>query len=180
MPEKSIREMGLFEKQHHSIEARTFRATIVGAIVFGLAAMLLGMGMYTYAVAKRYISDAYNLTRHARVVLENVVDPAGLANEIMDRYYALPEEVRSDPESEAYKAVFADIEEREDYQQIISVFSSLLSAQSSISGLSHRSLPLSRCSMSAAGHSEKQSAQNSARALPMHRKQSAPTCRSVS
>lgn len=43
MPKKSIREMSLFERRRNSLPARTMRATIMGCIILGLVAQLIGL-----------------------------------------------------------------------------------------------------------------------------------------
>ena len=50
MPEKSVREMSELERQHYSLAARTFHATVMGAAVLGLVAFLIGLGLYTDGV----------------------------------------------------------------------------------------------------------------------------------
>ena len=120
MPEKSIREMNKLERQHYSLAARTFRATVMGAIVLGMAALLIGLGLYAYALGGQYVGEAFNLSRTVEGVIGKVVDVEPLADEVMQRYRGMTEEQRTGDEA-AYRAVFEGIEEREDYRKTVSL-----------------------------------------------------------
>ena len=61
MPKKTVREMSKLERKHYSLESKTFRSTIIGAIVLGFAALIIGLGAYTYALVHQYITEAYNI-----------------------------------------------------------------------------------------------------------------------
>ncbi len=125
MPEKSIREMNKLERQHYSLAARTFRATILGAIVLGAAALLIGLGLYVYALGGQYIGEAFNLSRTTAALMEQTVDVGPLAKEVAARYRALPAEKRAEVGESSYREVFADIAAREDYlyvRQFLSAF----------------------------------------------------------
>lgn len=65
MPEKSIREMNKLQRRHYSLAARTFRAAIAGAVILGVVALLIGLGLYAFALGSQYIGKAYDLTRSA-------------------------------------------------------------------------------------------------------------------
>ena len=116
MPEKSIREMNLIERQHYSLAARTFRATIMGAVIFGLVSLVIGLGLYAYAVGGQYIGEAFNLSKSIGGIIGKVVDVEPLADEVMSRYRGLDDSVRKDPGSDAYAAAFSDIADRDDYK----------------------------------------------------------------
>ncbi len=63
MPEKSVREMSRIEKQHYSLEGRTFRAVIISSIILGSVALLIGLGLYAYALGGQYIGEAFTTAR---------------------------------------------------------------------------------------------------------------------
>ncbi len=126
MPEKSIREMSEWERRHYSLAAHIFHSTVRCCIILGLIATIIGLGLYTYALSSRYVSDSYNLSRNAQAILDKTVDVGPLVDEVMDRYHGLSDEIKADPYSEEYQAVFADITEREDYQTVISVLRDFL------------------------------------------------------
>ncbi len=115
MPEKSIRDMSSFERRHHSLEARTFHAVLVGAAVLGLVAFVIGLGLYTYAAASRNVSEAFQLTRSAAAILQKTVDTEPLAADILKAYCAQSEEERAGNGTDEYRARFAPFTEREDF-----------------------------------------------------------------
>ena len=116
MPVKSIREMNKLERTHYSLASRTFRATVMGAIVLGLAALIIGIGLYAYALAGQYIGEAFNLSRTVGGIIGYAVDVEPLANEVMSRYAEI------DParlEDDGYDSSFTDILIREDYKATV-------------------------------------------------------------
>lgn len=50
MPEKTVREMTAMERKHYSLEARMFHAVEIASAVLGLVALLIGLGLYLYAL----------------------------------------------------------------------------------------------------------------------------------
>lgn len=121
MPRKSVREMTKLERMRHSLSNRVFRNVLFGSVMLGLICLLIGLSLYTVAVAKQDISTAFNLSRSASAVLSKTTDTENLSREVMDRYRSLSDAERADPYSEEYIARFADIYDREDYQTIRSL-----------------------------------------------------------
>ena len=107
MPEKNIREMTELEKKHFSLAAKTFHATLMGAIVFGVVSLLIGLGLYAYALAQQYIGTAFNLSRNAAAIIEKIADPEPFVEQVMTTYRALPETERKNADTDAYRAHFA-------------------------------------------------------------------------
>ena len=121
MPEKSIREMTKWERIHYSLAGKVFRITVLGAIILGLAAFLVGFGMYVYSLARQYIGLSFETARSAAAVLEQAVDLESMADFVLTEYRSLPESERLDPESEEYLAHFQAIESEADYQTLYAV-----------------------------------------------------------
>ncbi|MBQ3265459.1 MAG: SpoIIE family protein phosphatase [Ruminococcus sp.] len=121
MPKKSVREMSALERKHYSLEARVFHTAMLGSIILGVVSLLIGLGLYVYALAGQYIGEAFGLSSSTSVVVNAVADTESLSKEVMTIYHGLSDEERADPESEAYHARFAQIEQREDYQYLLSV-----------------------------------------------------------
>ncbi len=126
MPEKSIREMSEFEKRHYSLSSKVFRATLMGSIIPGLASLAIGLGLYTYVLINRYISEAFNLSRSAAAIFENVEDMDVFADDVMEAYHSLNEEELSKTGSEEYTARFVGLTDRNDYRLIRSILWDLL------------------------------------------------------
>ena len=123
MPKKSVREMTKRERIRHSLSSRIFRFVLLGSVLLGIVCLLIGLSLYTVAVARQDISTAFNLSRNASAVLSKAANTEPLSREVMNRYRALSESERADPSSESYKAHFADLTKREDYKMILSVLS---------------------------------------------------------
>ena len=121
MPKKSVREMTKLERLRHSLSNRVFRSVLLGSVLLGAICLLIGLGLYTAAVARQDISTAFNLSRNASAILAKTADTEAVSREVMARYRSLSEAERADPYSDAYAARFADIYDREDYQMISSV-----------------------------------------------------------
>ena len=94
MPKKSIREMNRLERNHFSLESKTFRSTIMGAIVLGVAALILGLGVYSYTLIHQYITEAFNLSKSAAAILQEVVDVEPLSTDVKADYRALSDAER--------------------------------------------------------------------------------------
>ena len=123
MPKKSVREMTKLERMRHSLSSRVFRAVLLGSVLLGVVCLMIGLSLYSIAVARQNISTAFNLSRNASAILHKTADTETLSREVMTRYRSLSEEERAEPLSETYQAVFADLTEREDYKTILSVLS---------------------------------------------------------
>ena len=121
MPEKSIREMNRYERLHYSLASRTFRATLTGAILLGLAALIVGLGLYVYALGRQYIGTAFDLSRNADMIIEKVVDVEPLAAEVMERYRGLSEAQRQETGTDAYRSYFSNLEGAESYNTLVSI-----------------------------------------------------------
>ena len=115
MPEKSIREMTAVERKHYSLEARMFHAVEMACAVLGLVALLIGLGLYLYALVGQYVGEAFGLSRSASVVMEQAADTEALVGDVMAVYRDLPQEERAGARTEAYRANYAEILSREDY-----------------------------------------------------------------
>ena len=118
MSEKSIALMTDKEKKYHSLSTRVFRLVLLGASIMGILLLLLGMFLYSLAVANQYISTSYTLAHSAAEVLQKSEDVQALANEVTGRFRSMTDAERSDVDSEAYESRFADVQERKDFISI--------------------------------------------------------------
>ncbi len=136
MPKKSVREMSSAERLHYSLAARTFHSVIMGAALLGLVALLIGLGLYTYALAARYVSEAFHLSLNAALILEKM-DGAGLeelSDSVMSVYRGMTEEERAasalgtefPEETEAYFARFAEAADADVLASVRSVLGDFL------------------------------------------------------
>ena len=121
MPKKTVREMNRWEKLHYSLNARVFHATVMGAAVLGLVALLIGLGLYTYSLISRYVGETDTLSRSASSIIRKVVDTESMTGEVLSIYRGLTEEERQTTGTEAYRARFAAVTAREDYRVLQTV-----------------------------------------------------------
>lgn len=128
MPKKTVREMTALERQHYSLSSRVFHATILGSILLGLVALVIGLGLYTYSSVNHHVSTAFNLTRSAESILRRVVYVKPLADSVMDIYRKLDEGERNEVGTDAYLDRFPDFSEDAQYQTTLAVLDNFLEA----------------------------------------------------
>ena len=121
MSEKSIREMSKYERFHHSLAARTFQATLTGAIIIGFTTLLVGLGLFTNTVAGQHVSSAFNTSRNAAAILEKIVDVRPFSRATMEAYRAQSDEERAQMGTEEYRARFASLTKWKEYETICTV-----------------------------------------------------------
>ena len=128
MPKKRIKDMSAFEKRRYSLEAKAFRSTIMGAIVLGLAALLIGLGIYTYTLVHQYITEAFNLSKSAAAILSQTVDVEPLATSVMADYHKLSDTEKELTGTDAYRSRYSSYAERDDYQMARKVLADFANA----------------------------------------------------
>ena len=128
MPKKTIREMSDAERKRHSLARKTFRSTILGALVLGFAALIIGLGIYTYTLIHQYITEAFNLSKSAVAIMHEIVDTEPLSKDVLTAYREQSESEREQPGTPEYRERFAHFTEREDYRSIHRVLRDLAEA----------------------------------------------------
>ena len=118
MPKKTIKEMSELERRRHSLEAKTFHAVLMGSLILGVISLILGLGLYVYSLGNQYINEAYELTKNAEGVIENVGDVRDICNETLDIYHSLSDEERA-VQDEEYFARFDTVTKSEVYPRVI-------------------------------------------------------------
>ncbi len=118
MPKKTIKEMSELERRHHSLEAKTFHAVLMGSLILGVMSLILGLGLYVYSLGNQYINEAFELTKNAEGVIENVGDVRDICNETLDIYHSLSDEERA-VQDEEYFARFDTVTKSEVYPHVI-------------------------------------------------------------
>ena len=113
---KSVRSMTDWERKRNSISGRTFRAILRLAIIFGLAALAIGLGLSSWSLVNHYIMEASSLSRSAVEVVEQFYDMKPLSEAVTSIYRGLSEEERQQVGTDAYYERFLPIMEREDYK----------------------------------------------------------------
>ena len=113
---KSVRSMTDWERKRNSISGRTFRAILRLAIIFGLAALAIGLGLSSWSLINHYIMEASSLSRSAVDVVEQFYDMKPLSQAVTSIYRGLSEDERQQVGTDAYYERFLPITEREDYK----------------------------------------------------------------
>ena len=118
MPEKSVREMSARERRHYSLAARVFHSTIIGTLIVGLVALVIGLGLYSYALVDQYINESYSISRSAAPILAEVVDVEPLASKVMEIYKSMSPEERAKTGTAEYRSRFAELENSSDAETV--------------------------------------------------------------
>ena len=121
MPEKTVREMNQWERRRHSLAARTFRAVVAMAVVLGLAAILVSVGMYYRTVTAQYIQSAYNISAEASAILRETSNAPDSVEKVMSKYRAATAEELEAQDEPAYRDKFRALRFDENYQQVVSI-----------------------------------------------------------
>ncbi|MBO6052196.1 MAG: serine/threonine-protein phosphatase [Clostridia bacterium] len=122
MPEKSVREMSGFEKRRHSLEARTFRATVDGCVILGVILLIVGLGLFGVTLTRKYVSNAFYISRVAALSVEHAADSPALAAEVMEIYRGLSGEERARTGTEEYRQLFASARDSGTYAALLELF----------------------------------------------------------
>ena len=121
MRSKSIQDMSERERKSHSLTVRSTRAMLLQSIIFGLAALVVGLGLHGYTTVNRYIAQAFSISRSAAGMLEASEEIGSLKQDVMAAYYAQDEAQREQVWTEEYEARFEPFTQREDYAKVYSV-----------------------------------------------------------
>ena len=122
---KGVKELSKEGRKFHSLSARVFCSVLAGSLLLGLLLTMVGLGLYSGAVARQSINTTYGIAESAHGILEKVENPNDLAVDVMERYESLTDAQRSNPDSEEYEALFAEFAEREDYKRICDILSDI-------------------------------------------------------
>ena len=110
MPAKSVREMSAVQRKRHSLSAKTFHAILLICLILSLAAIAFGFFLYTSAVREQYTQKAQDLSQTiAALVDPETVDRYGFV--VKKLYDEAPAELRAKQESEAYTALFHNMQD---------------------------------------------------------------------
>lgn len=121
MPTKSVRDMNARERRRHSLSVRSGKAVLIQSLIFGLVALLVGLGLYVYTTVNRYISQAFSISRSAAGMLEQTEGIETFRRDVEAAYYAQSETEKNQVWTEEYEARFEPFTEREDYAAVYSV-----------------------------------------------------------
>ncbi len=128
MPDKSVRDMSVFERMHYSLSSRMFHTILVFSLLLILAAGLISSWLFSRAVRAQLEENTWNLSQNISILLDGdtVERYTDKAEEI---YRSLDPELRNNPDSEEYRAAFAQLQD-EQWTQISGMLERLVQANS--------------------------------------------------
>ena len=121
MPEKSVREMSSLARRHYSLEGKVFRSTVKIAVILGLVLLLVGLGLYSFSLARQYISHAFYLSQSAAASVTRDAHTAALADEVMKIYRSLDSAALETVGTDAYRERYRTVLENDEYSRLIEI-----------------------------------------------------------
>ena len=98
------------ERKRRSLAAKTVRSTVLSFALFGVLALVIGLGMYGSALIQQSINRAYETAKSASISAKRGADSASLSKEVMAVYRSLTPEQREQNGTEEYRQYFSGIE----------------------------------------------------------------------
>ncbi len=108
MPTKNVREMNAFQRSHHSLRGKAFRAIFLIAAVLGVCAVLFGFFLFRAAVSREYRIRTYHLAKTAAMYIDR--DEVQREAEAVVSVYAAMTPDEQAKNDEGYLARFAAAE----------------------------------------------------------------------
>ena len=93
----------------NSLQTRVLIATLMGALLLGLVALVVGLTMYTYSLVDEYISESFGLAKSTAVIIEHWIDEDVIARDVKEIYESLSESERANTGTAEYRARFAQV-----------------------------------------------------------------------
>ena len=110
----------------HSLNKKVVQATIFGSVLLGAVMLAVGLGLYTYSLADRYISQSCELALSTTTIIYNMeYDVEGMTKEVMDIYRNLSEDERQAAGTDAYRAKFESTENIPGYWELFNILTEL-------------------------------------------------------
>ena len=125
---QELSDFSAFDRRQYSLTGRVFHATFFGSIILGLIVLVIGLGLYIYALVGHYIAQSYSLSCCAASICEKIADVGEFSDSIMNRYYALSESELSTVGTESYSNRFSDFKETQAFKDIHSILSDFLNS----------------------------------------------------
>ena len=97
-------------KKSKSLSARTIRYTVLGCVLFGLIAELIGVSLYGTALSGEYIQHAFDTAASVSNSVQRGADSIGLAQAVMEVYNSLTPEQRAQTGTPEYSAYYSHLD----------------------------------------------------------------------
>ena len=109
--------MSAMERKRHSLQTKTFILLARTGVLIGIVMLIVGLSLYTMALARQYIRHASYISQCAQMSATHTADAADLCNRVMDIYNGLSEEERALVGTEEYRAFFEPCYD-DDYEKL--------------------------------------------------------------
>ncbi len=106
-----------------SLIAHTTRTTVIGCVLLGLVAEIMGLVLFIFTMTGQYVKHASDLSRYAEMSVDQEIDVISLANSIMTTYRSLSSSERAQNGTEEYRARFDSARNSEEYEYLLNLFS---------------------------------------------------------
>ena len=107
------------KKIKRSLTSRTTRSTVIGCIILGLVAEIIGLTLYFIAITGQYVRQASDTSRHAEMAVVQTIDTIGLSNKVMSIYRGLTGDELAENGSEEYRSRFDEAKNSEEYNALL-------------------------------------------------------------
>ena len=97
-------------KKSKSLSVRTIRYTVLGCVLFGLIAELIGVSLYGTALSREYIQHAFDTASSVSNSVQRGADSVGLAQAVMEVYNSLTPEQRAQTGTPEYSAYYSHLD----------------------------------------------------------------------
>ncbi|MCR5794614.1 MAG: serine/threonine-protein phosphatase [Solobacterium sp.] len=121
-------------KIQRSLQAKVYRAVLMGSLLIGLVALAAGLTTYTYSVADQYIDKAYGLACTAGSMINRTIDAGSVGRNVLEIYRGLDVEEKQKTGTEEYRALFRSATDNPEYWKLIDTIDQFLS-NSTVSNL---------------------------------------------
>lgn len=112
----------------NSLEFRTIKTMVITCGVTGLFLLILGLGLYTYSLAQKYVEHAIYISKVASIMVSRDADVVGFSNEVMDRYHELSPEQLQMNGSQEYRDLFSEQINNSTYQSLVDLLKGYLNS----------------------------------------------------
>ncbi|MBR1833011.1 MAG: serine/threonine-protein phosphatase [Ruminiclostridium sp.] len=113
------RSVTVKKKIKRSLTSRTTRSTVIGCIILGLVAEIIGLTLYFIAITGQYVRQASDTSRHAEMAVVQTIDTIGLSNKVMSIYRGLTGDELAENGSEEYRSRFDEAKNSEEYNALL-------------------------------------------------------------
>ena len=115
------------EKKYTSLQAKVFRAVLMGSLLLGTVSLLIGLAMYSYGMMEQYISESFGLAITTANILQKQVDVQSVSRKVMEIYRTMDADELEMNRTDTYRAKFSTVQEEPEYWKLIDILEDIYS-----------------------------------------------------